>query len=242
MAYALVGSLGSWAVSVAVPPLPAWGAGATRVAGDLLLGAYISQDGSSTSQIAAPIGWTTGPHIQFNASGSDGTCVTFYKIAAGGDAVPVFPAPTTGDAAALLAEFSGNASSGLVDQSGTGNFGSHTTSASFTTSAADAQIGDLVWVLWLWGGSSPGAFSDSFNNGASASSSTVALGTSLCGNAWGITTGNTVADTDSWSTTTASHNSNGVIGVIISFSPATVAAFLPRPLIISQAVQRAANW
>ena len=73
--------------------------------------------------------------------------VIFYKIAAGGDAAPTVAAITSAVISAQLAEFSGNATTTPVDQTGLG--GGATSPETATLGAADTAAGELILMCCL---------------------------------------------------------------------------------------------
>jgi hypothetical protein len=138
VAFALVGSVGATSVgAVNTAVTPAYGAGSSRTAGNLLI-CYISVTG-----IAA--GPNIGTWSQGVNSGTTGTSCggnIFYKIAAGGDAAPTISAIAGGVISAHLEEWSGNAPSPVRDR----NIGAASTTSPVTATmaGADAAAGELV--------------------------------------------------------------------------------------------------
>lgn len=143
MAITLVGSAGAAAQSASGASVtPAWGAGAARTAGNLLICTMTASRGSPA--VAAPAGWTTA--VSHNTGGTTGTnSAVYYKIAAGGDAAPTIAASTSAVTSAQLYEFTGNASAPLDQVGSTGEVAvPPATPQVATAAAADAAPTDLI--------------------------------------------------------------------------------------------------
>ncbi len=156
-----------------------------------------------------------------------------------GETAPVFVAGNV-----MLAEFSGGATASPIDQTGT-NHGT-TTPVVVTAGGTDAASGELIIA------SSGSTFSkagttttaNSFNNGATATNLSNEDATSLMSHyrfSYGITTGNSGADTNSFSDT--SMNLSLIEACVVSFKLAPVAFIAAHPIVRpNQAVQRASTW
>ena len=142
MAYALVGAVGAVTTGTLNNAItPAWGTGANRTAGDLLI-CWCYQSGSA-GNIATPSGWS----VAIQSSTVGGPCVNiFYKIAAGGDAAPTLGGLTGSVLSGQLAEFSGNLATSPLDQTGSNAASSNPITAD--TGVVDTQVGELL----LFGG------------------------------------------------------------------------------------------
>lgn len=183
MAYSLVGTIGAIATGTSGATLtPSWGSGESRTANNLLLLAVGDQGSLSTP--ATPSGWTAGPHVTATFIGSFCSISLFYKIAAGSDAAPSITGVGGALWVAQLAEFSGNVTSSPLDQS---NNASGT--GAFSNPAADATAGELIFATVM--NNSGNTATATMNNGASATRSS---GSGLY-TWWGVTTGNSSADT-----------------------------------------------
>lgn len=218
MAYALVGSVGAVVQSSSGGSITtlAWGTGENRTAGNLLI-LFVSGAGSATLT-STPAGWSVGKQI----AGTSCSASIFWKKAAGGDAAPTISAITSCVQSAQLAEFSGV--TGLAtptDQ--TGSATGATSSLTPTNGAADAASGELVIVSggWFYSTSKTTTQADSLNNGATANSTTnnATSTVSHYNFTWGITTGNSSADSDSITGITTTKLTGGA-SVIASFKAA----------------------
>lgn len=174
--------------------------------------------GTGTATLpSAPSGWTLVTSGQ--VAGTSCTSSIFYRELTGGDSAPTV-AGATGEAwSALLMEFSGNATSAPLDQHGTGT--TATSGTSVATGAPDTQSGDLVISsLGLhFSTSATNTTGSSMNNGATYTSVGSTDGTSgqgHCQFGYGITTGNSAADTTA---PTWTGSPTGAAVVIASFSP-----------------------
>jgi hypothetical protein len=168
--------------------------GSTLTANNLLILFVGVNLTSSSSNITDPSGWTVG--VKFASSGAVTCANIYYRIATGSDTSPTISAPTSGARlVGMISQFSGNATSSVLDQTGS-NHGTGAYSA--TAGAADAALGELVCACFAGNLNSNGTITDtySFNNGAtftatnnnsSSSKAHYCLG-------WGITTGNSAAD------------------------------------------------
>lgn len=212
MAYALVGSAGAVSQSATGASVtPAWGTSESRTANNLLI-CWIAVDGNSSAP-ATPSGWS----LAVSTTGTSSAAAVFYKIAAGSDAAPTISAVTSGIISAQLAEFSGNASVSPLDKTGS-NSGT-TSSLTATTAGADAQSGELVIAAnaAFYSASATKTFSLSMNNGATATAASNAA-TSTANHydfGYGVTTGNSAADNQTFTFTTT--KITGVAQVVASF-------------------------
>ena len=221
MAYALVGSVGAVSQgSSGAAVTPAWGTGESRTANNLLI-LWVDGQGSATLP-SAPANWSIG----IQKAGTSCSASVFYKVAAGGDAAPTVGAVTSTVLTAQLAEFSGNATSSPLDKTGTA---AGTTSTQVATAgAADTAGGELVVYATgaLYSLAATKTLSNSLNNGATAHNTTN-NSTSTVNHydlGYGITTGNSAADADTFSFTT--QRITGAVVALASFklapSPVTV--------------------
>jgi hypothetical protein len=127
-----------------------------------------------------------------------------------------------------LAEFSGAAIASPLDKSGSASG----TAASMTVacSAADATPSELVLVCsgGFYTTAATRTLADSLNNGATVTDTTNNAAASADHYCFGYatTTGNSVADSDSWTTSTSTHLT-GAVGVIASFK-ALVGPVIPQ--------------
>jgi hypothetical protein len=211
MAYALVGSAGTAITQQGAPQTPSYGQ--TPTANNLLICWASALSGIS---ITTPTGWSVGISDDDGVSSS---LFIFYKIAAGSDAQPTITGSGSPNVWCQLAEFSGNATSSPLDQTGANHATSSPTVA--TNGAADAASGELLIMLGMYkmskGGSSTSAHAPnngaSDNNTANQDSDTVNL--NHIRYTYGITTGNSSADNDSFSD--GSMNLTNIHVVIASF-------------------------
>lgn len=146
MAYALVGSAGTASVSTSGGNVtPAYGAGSSRTANNLLL-CFVSgtSGGSTVLTYAAPSGWLSTANL---SDGAGNAAVSiFYKIAAGSDAAPTITGLAGFITAVHLEEWSGGEFSGggsiPLDQ--TGNAGSSSSPLTVILNNANLLSGELV--------------------------------------------------------------------------------------------------
>ena len=166
----LVGSAGAInATAVAASNSPAWGAGESRTAGNLLIAFASYANNAATT----PSGWT----LMQNAIGNNMKQALYYLIATGGDAAPTWPAGA-GSIVTQLAEFTNTAATPNFNDgtllNGTANPFTVTNNAGHDPSGIDRSFGYLVLsnsAIWL-GTTQATAASHSMNNGATG----VALG------------------------------------------------------------------
>jgi PKD repeat protein len=218
MSYALVGSKGAVSgSSVGGSVTPAWGSGEGRTAGNLLL---LWVEGHLTATLpSAPAGWSIGAR----KAGSGGLCSAsvFYKIAAGGDSAPTVAAATGTLWNVQLAEFSGNAMASTLDQ--TGSASGTSTPEVVTAASVDATPGDLVVVTGVLeftiSVTNPSS-THTLNNGAGTWTNSSQTGTAHYNFAYGVTTGNSSADSDSYSFDATFVNDEA--SVLVSFRPSVV--------------------
>jgi hypothetical protein len=132
MAYALVGTIG--VVSSGTSFTPTWGTGETRTADNLLI--CFASIPSSQFPPTTPSGWLIAKQL----AGTSCNATIYYRIATGGDAGPIIS--STIATFAQLAEFSGNATSSPLDQSGSAAGTSSPLTA--TNSAIDTASAELI--------------------------------------------------------------------------------------------------
>lgn len=125
---------------------------------------YLSYSTSSTSEISTPAGWTQLGVI--NSPDLNQQLAIYSKVAAGGDAAPVFNAavgarPMHGQ----CAEFHNVANPNVIDRQSSGTTSSQN-NMTITNPATDTAAGDLLLLAGVWSlnGSNTAAFADSFNN------------------------------------------------------------------------------
>jgi hypothetical protein len=138
MAYALVGTIGAVnSAAAGGDAAPLWGASENRTANNLLI-CFVTITNSTTIP-STPTGWSLAKSV----AGTSCAAVIFYLIATGGDAAPtIFGDLGNSYTAAQLAEFSGNATSSPLDQ--TGSATGTTSPITATNGAADAATGELL--------------------------------------------------------------------------------------------------
>lgn len=236
MAIALVGSVGSLTTSGTGSIQPPFGQATT--AGNLLVA--WCYNGTAATFPTIDQSWS----LAARKNGTNDMVVIFYKANCGASET----APTMtqsgggGTLVAALAEFSGAATASPLDKTGTSN--GTVSPITVSASAADTNSGSLILTADSFvlskAGTQTGA--DSYNNGATPTTNFNNDATSSATHyrlAWGITTGNTVADSNSVSST--SMNLSAICGAIASFSPAAVVLPLvgPEPIVVCQAVKRA---
>lgn len=218
MSYALVGSHGAVATAVVGATCsPAWGASESRTAGNLLL--LWSSVLAVSTFTATPSGWSVAKQI----AGTSVSQSLYYKIAAGGDAAPVLAGVTSGRQRAMLAEFSGNAASSPLDQ--VGSAVTTTTSMTATAGAVDAAAAELVIYGSVAVTTSGVArtLTDTLNNGATATNLATVNGTLVTDHysfGYGITTGDSAADHDAWTISSAT----GLTGAALAIASFKLAA------------------
>ncbi len=148
MAWALVGSLGT----VAHSGTPTFGQSTT--AGNTLIAWLCSNDGSATNPFTetGPTGWTI-----LAPGGASGRWVAIaYKMnCAAGETAPTFhSAGAPSNFYTQLGEFSGGATSSIVDSQGVSTGGSVTITA--TNAASDTVASDLIVFCGFYNGSNTG--------------------------------------------------------------------------------------
>ena len=137
MAYALVGTIGATGQTAPSSGVtPPWGTGESRTAGNLLI-CFIGVTGTATLPVT-PSGWTIAKQI----AGTSCSATIYYKIAAGSDTAPTIAAVVGGVIAYQLAEFSGNATTSPLDQTGSATGTSSPITA--TQGAVDTAVGELL--------------------------------------------------------------------------------------------------
>lgn len=216
MAYALVGSLGTPAVgSVDTAFTPAYGQSPT--AGNLLICWYVGF--GSTTAPTTPTGWGF-----LSSSGTAVRVGLFYKIATGGDAAPTITAEGSTQFIAMLGEFQGNfaTQASILDKNGVASGTAATETA--TASGDDASIGELIILAGLarYSSANTVTIQNVLNNGTSSETNNGSTSTdNHFSFGWAIGTSRTVADTNSWSTSTAT-NLTASMSLVGSFKLAPV--------------------
>lgn len=223
MAITLVGTKGAVAASTSGGSVtPAWGTGETRAVGHLLF-CVVTGEGTGTFP-ATPSGWSVAKQAKFvtNVSGS---VTVFQKIATGGDTAPTIAGVASTILHAQLMEFAGNAGTPVLDKTASASTNGSPEVA--TAASADVHAGDLVLAAALVQHSSARTITSAhtLNNGAAASSTNNAStsATFHYDFAHGITTGNLVADSDSYAFTTGASFVDDVV-VLASFKAAILGA------------------
>ncbi len=213
MAFALVGTIGAVSVSPGGggAVTPNWGTGESRTAGNLLVCWYgVGNDG--TNATVSGTGWL----VAKQAGGTSQNTGIAYKVATGGDAAPTIT-PTlfgSGIVSAQVAEFSGGI---ILENTGTGSGTS--SPQTVVCGSANKANGNLVLVACapFYNAAATKTTGHSLNNGATANT-TKNDGTSTANHysfTYGITTGHSVADSDSYTFTTT--NITGNASCIASF-------------------------
>lgn len=237
MAYALVGAAGAVSQgALGATVTPAWGAGANRTAGNLLV-LLIAASGTSVANPGGPAGWTN-TNLNGGSTASADVCA---RIATGADAAPtVANGVANCVVAAMLLEFSGNPSNADTGDQAFG-VGTTTTTSPLValSSGIDALIGELVVyaVSLFYSAAATKTFTPTFNNGQTGNvTSSAAISTrNHYWFDWSTTTSKAAADQVSLAITTTALTSG--TGTPVSFP-------LPRRpsrTIRSQAVARAAS-
>lgn len=217
MAFALVGAVGAVSTGTAGAAVtPAYGAGSSRTANNLLI-LHVLSTGSATLP-AAPAGWS----IAKQQAGTSCSASIFYKLAAGADAAPTVALVTSAIHNARLSEFSGGVTATPLDQ--TAGVAGITTPLVATAGAADVGVGDLV--IGCGGAINSAArantMTHTINNGvvdtetSNGATSTV----SHYDFTYGTTTGKAAADSDSFAFVTT--QLTGAVLALASFKVPTV--------------------
>lgn len=216
--FSLVGTAGAISTSTSGGAVtPAFGAGETRAANNLLV-CWVAGGGHSTAP-TTPAGWSVA-EVDGVGTPIFGSATVFYKIATGADAAPTIAALASEVWVARVAEFQGNAHATPLDQVG---LASGATPRTATAAADDSTAGELVIAAAMISIAAAGAVTSSMtmNNGATATTATNDA-TSITTHAnfgWGVTTGNTAADTAAVSSTGGTLN--GIIVAVATFKLAT---------------------
>jgi hypothetical protein len=211
--------------------------GQTPTANNLLVLQVIGF-GSATLP-AAITNWT----IAKNVAGTSCSSTIYYKIAAGSDAQPTVALVASTVLSGKLFEFSGNATSSPLDQ--TGSAAGTSSPITGTNGAVDANVGELLIVCGgtFYSSSSGTKTLALTSNHATLTSSTNqgAAINDVYDFAYGVTTSNAAADTgvDTFSTT----NITGSVVAVASFKIFVSPFVAGRPATyFRQAVRRASSW
>lgn len=178
----------------------AWGTGETCTAGNLLL-CWVFGAPQPTLP-AAPTGWS----IAKQQAGDNCSISLFYKIATGGDAAPTIAAIAATNMQGQLAEFVCSAPLPVLDQ--VASAASLTSPITVTTPAVDIASGDLMVFCSAvhYSTSQTDTLTNTLNNGATANETN--SNSAVAGNhvdfGWGVTTGNSTADSTSFAFPTTS--------------------------------------
>ena len=137
MSYALVGTIGAVDTGTSGAAItPAWGTSENRTAGNLLI---LQVVGFGTATLPAAIsGWT----IAKQEAGTSCSSSIYYKIATGTDAAPTVALVASTILVGQLAEYSGGATSSVLDQIG-GAAGT-TSPITATNASTDSAVGELL--------------------------------------------------------------------------------------------------
>lgn len=217
MAYALVGSAGTVATGSGSAS-PAFGQATS--AGNLLIAWVIAVGGGATTSAS---GWSKA------VARGDLTAIWYKPGSGAGETAPAFTG--TGNMFAMLAEFSGGATSSPFDQ-GIAQGGAGTSPVVATNTSADVQAGELLVSAARDALSKAGTAttSSTFNNGATPTTNANNDSTSTTDHYrfdWGITTGNSAADSNSHAN--GSMNLSATDVVIGSFKLAPVVTLYSQP-------------
>jgi len=218
MAAALVGSIGAVSQGAAGAAVtPAWGAGANRTAGNMLI-CSVTVTAVATLP-ATPAGWTLGS----NRLGTSCAAAIYYKVATGGDAAPTLAAVTSGVISAQLQEVSGLTTASPASDRGSTQAGT-TTPIVATNSTADLQSGE--WIVAAAGvrysQAATKTTSHTINNATDTEVSNDATSSRDHYNfTRGVTTANASPDSDSFAFTAT--QITGAVVVLQSFKLAPVA-------------------
>lgn len=210
MAYALVGSAGSQVVGASGAAVSTETYGQTPTANNLLV-CFVGGAGVATAP-TTPAGWSVGTA----ETGNSTSATIFYKIAAGGDGVPTIAALTSQIWSVQLCEFSGNATTSPLDQTGGGTGTSSPVVA--TAGAVDAALGELMCFVGseLTSTSVTRTLTSTLNNGMSANvtgNNSATSATTHYSFGYGITTGNASADSDSMALSSTSKETGFSVAV-----------------------------
>ena len=215
MAYALVGTAGALATGSGanIAITPSWGASENRTAGNLLLCGVVGY--GTTTTPSTPAGWSLAKTL-----GAGGSATIFYRIATGLDAAPTIAALASTTWIGAIAEFSGNATSSPLDQSGSKNGSSGTQTA--VNAAADALAGELFFyaVRFVTSSSAARTITNTLNNGMSNNdvNNNATSTTRHASIGWAITTGNSAADQDAASLSSTYTNMTMVVASFLLFT------------------------
>ena len=218
MTIALVGSLGGITQGGSGAAVtPAWGTGQNRAVNDLLV-AWATCDAINTAPATTTTPWTLAASFTTNSvlkvAGS-----LYYAIALGGDAAPAFSAIANGHINAMVAEFSGAAAASPLDQTSSASSGT-TSPLVVNAASADAGSGELLVScagVFLSIAGTLATCANTYNNGAtdsglSTAASSIRFHSSF---GFGVTTGNSSADQDSFAYSTT--NITGAAVIVVSF-------------------------
>ena len=229
MAYALVGSAGAANVTaVTTANTPAYGQSPTL--NNLLVLAVAGLSGTNVATLpTTPSGWNLGPQTSQLGASTSSSITIYWKIAAGADAQPTITSKTNMVWNAQLFEFSGNATSTPNDQTGVNNATSGATLTA-TAGGTDSASGELVFGASSvrYSAAAAKTLTDTFNNGATTHQSDNGATATVAGHfcfSWGVTTGNSGADTYA-----NAHTSTSITAVslaLISFKAASGATNFP---------------
>ena len=235
--YALIGSVGALSgfAGINTALTPAWGAGETRAAGNLLLCWVFGGSGSAPTLPTVPAGWSTA----FQQAGGLCSVSLFYKIATGSDAAPTIAGVAAVNMQGQLAEFAGNAGASPVDQAN--GAASLTSPIVVSTAAVDVAPGELmIFAAGVhYSTSQVDTLTVTLNNGAVANETTnnaLSAGNHL-DFGWGITTANAAADSTSFAFPTT-NISGAAPALLTSFKlsgPLLTAPALISPVAAAQA-------
>jgi len=244
MAIALVGSIAAHVHVTTTSGTPTLGQATT--AGNLLI-SWVTDNAASANQVTtAATGWTlVGTGSFFTGVGN--TYVFYRPNCGAGEAAPTFTLTGNTDGNISIAEFSGAATVSPVDASGVASGGPGGSPLTNNATTVDGQVGDLIVTsdIAAWSTSAARTTTATYNNGATAilASSQSGSAARFYEFAYGFTTGNSVADQDSYAVSVTT-GMIGLMSMLASFKPAGAGpAFIaPKGSMADQALQRATTW
>jgi len=222
MVAALVGALGApTSPAAGTNATPAWGTGASRVAGHL---GVLWVSASSTTTVTAPAtpsGWSVLGQFQSGQA----IATVFVRVLTGADAAPTVTGIAGVNMSAMLGEFSGVNTVAMVDQAS--NAGGTVSPVTVTLPAPNLKSGELFLccVTPNYNAAAVETFIPNFNNG---SVTTVANGATNTRNHYGfaycVTTSNAVPDQYAFGLTTTGLASCAAVGASLQVTTGTVNA------------------
>lgn len=232
MSFLLVGSFGN-IIRGTSPQTPVY-AQATTAANSAYCWVEAGNVGTITLSVS---GWTQA--VTISHSGGPQSELWYKANISASETAPQVSNSAGGGVSAFLAEYSGGALSGLLDQTGTATGTS--SPVSVTAAAADSAANNLVLLCGAWkqSAAATGTFSDSGGYSTANDNGSSNVTPHIRGAYQILTAGGSSADTDSQAFTGS--NITAVALVIATFK-AAVPASPGRVLVISSAISRAARW